>query len=87
MGILKKVYFAGGMHYDTPVAADDGMFAVNVWEPMGRWSIVGAHPRALPRPVHGPQAHAGAPRASRSHHRRDAGRLRARRRSLEDLAR
>jgi diacylglycerol kinase family enzyme len=40
MGILKKVYFAGGMHYDTPVSADDGMFAVNVWEPMGRWSIV-----------------------------------------------
>ena len=40
MGILKQVYFAGGMHYDTPVAADDGMFAVNVWEPMGRWSIV-----------------------------------------------
>ena len=41
MGILKRVHFAGGMRYDTPVAADDGMFAVNVWEPMGRWSIVG----------------------------------------------
>lgn len=41
MGILKQVYFAGGMHYDTPVAPDDGMFAVNVWEPMGRWAIVG----------------------------------------------
>ena len=40
MGILKQRYFAGGMHYDTPVAPDDGMFAVNVWEPMGRWSIV-----------------------------------------------
>jgi diacylglycerol kinase (ATP) len=41
MGILKKIHFAGGMHYDTPVTASDGMFAVNVWEPMGRWSIVG----------------------------------------------
>ena len=40
MGIVKKVYFAGGMHYDTPVSADDGMFAVNLWEPMDRWSIV-----------------------------------------------
>jgi diacylglycerol kinase family enzyme len=41
MGILKRIHFAGGMRYDTPVAADDGMFAVNMWEPMGRWSIVG----------------------------------------------
>jgi len=41
MGILKKIHFAGGMHYDTPVTANDGMFAVNVWEPMDRWSIVG----------------------------------------------
>jgi diacylglycerol kinase (ATP) len=41
MGILKRVHFAGGMRYDTPVAVDDGMFAVNVWEPMGRWSIAG----------------------------------------------
>ena len=40
LGILKKVYFAGGMHYDTAVAADDGLFAVNVWEPMARRSIV-----------------------------------------------
>jgi diacylglycerol kinase family enzyme len=40
MGIVKQVYFAGGMHYDTPVAPDDGGFAVNVWETMGRWSIV-----------------------------------------------
>jgi diacylglycerol kinase family enzyme len=41
MGILKKIYFAGGMHYDTPVTAADGAFDVNVWEPMNRWSIVG----------------------------------------------
>ncbi|MEO8259495.1 MAG: diacylglycerol kinase family protein [Acidobacteriota bacterium] len=41
MGILKTIHFAGGMRYDTPVAADDGMFAVNVWEPMHRSSIVG----------------------------------------------
>jgi diacylglycerol kinase (ATP) len=41
MGILKKIHFAGGMYYDTPVTANDGMFAVNVWEPMDRWSIVG----------------------------------------------
>jgi len=40
LGILKKVHFAGGMHYDTPVTAVDGMFRVNVWEAMGRWSIV-----------------------------------------------
>jgi diacylglycerol kinase family enzyme len=40
MGILKKIHFAGGMRYDTPVAPDDGMFAVNVWEPMGRWAVV-----------------------------------------------
>jgi diacylglycerol kinase family enzyme len=41
MGILKQVHFAGGMRYDTPVAPDDGMFAVNVWEVMDRRSIVG----------------------------------------------
>jgi diacylglycerol kinase (ATP) len=40
LGILKKVHFAGGMRYDTPVTATDGMFRVNVWESMGRWSIV-----------------------------------------------
>ena len=56
MGILKKVHFAGGMRYDTPVAADDGMFAVNIWEPMDRWSIVALHPGALPRAVHRPDS-------------------------------
>lgn len=41
LGILKTIHFAGSFHYDTPVAADDGTFAVNVWEAMSRWSIVG----------------------------------------------
>ncbi|MBI4508015.1 MAG: hypothetical protein HY698_00165 [Deltaproteobacteria bacterium] len=41
LGILKKVHFAGGMRYDTPVTADDGMFDVNIWEPMGKLATVG----------------------------------------------
>ena len=41
LGILKRIYFAGGMHYDTPVTATDGLFAVNVWERMDRSAIVG----------------------------------------------
>jgi diacylglycerol kinase family enzyme len=41
LGILKSVHFAGGMRYDTPVTADDGQFDVNVWEPMGKWGILG----------------------------------------------
>lgn len=40
LGILKKVHFAGGMKYDTPVAADDGMFDVNVWGRMNRADIL-----------------------------------------------
>ena len=41
LGILKSIHFAGSFHYDTPVAVDDGTFAVNVWKAMGRGSIVG----------------------------------------------
>jgi diacylglycerol kinase family enzyme len=40
IGILKRIHFAGGMRYDTPVALADGLFDVNVWEAMDRWSIV-----------------------------------------------
>jgi diacylglycerol kinase family enzyme len=64
MGIVKQVYFAGGMRYDTPVSADDGMFAVNVWEPMDRWSIV-ALILALYRGRFTGRKHTQAGRASR----------------------
>ncbi|MBI2932130.1 MAG: hypothetical protein HYY16_10810 [Planctomycetes bacterium] len=30
LGILKKVHFAGGLRYDTPVRPDDGLFDVNL---------------------------------------------------------
>lgn len=40
LGVLKKVHFAGGMRYDTSVAADDGRFDVNLWEGMNRADIV-----------------------------------------------
>jgi len=40
LGVLKRVHFAGAMRYDTPVAPDDGLFAVNLWEPMGRGGIL-----------------------------------------------
>lgn len=40
LGILKKVHFAGGMKYDTPVSAADGMFDVNVWGRMNRADLV-----------------------------------------------
>ena len=40
IGILKRVHFAGGMRYDTPVSPADGLFDVNIWEAMNRWSIV-----------------------------------------------
>ncbi len=40
LGVLKKVHFAGGMKYDTPVVADDGMFDVNVWGRMNRADLV-----------------------------------------------
>jgi diacylglycerol kinase family enzyme len=29
MGVIKRVHFAGGMRYDTPVQPDDGRFDVN----------------------------------------------------------
>lgn len=40
VGVLKHAYFAGGMHYDTPVRPDDGLFDVNVWGAMGRARIL-----------------------------------------------
>jgi diacylglycerol kinase family enzyme len=40
IGILKRIHFAGGMRYDTPVTATDGLFDVNIWEPMNRRSII-----------------------------------------------
>lgn len=39
VGVLKSVYFAGGMHYDTTVADDDGQFDVNIWRAAGRLAI------------------------------------------------
>lgn len=35
LAILKKVHFAGGMRYDTPVRPDDGWFDVNALEACG----------------------------------------------------
>lgn len=40
LSILKNVHFAGDMLYDTPVKEDDGMFAINLWENMGRFRIL-----------------------------------------------
>ncbi len=40
LGILKKVHFAGGMRYDTPVQPDDGLFDVNLWGRTERASLV-----------------------------------------------
>lgn len=40
IGVLKSPHFAGGMHYDTGVRRDDGMFDVNVWEQMSRARLV-----------------------------------------------
>jgi len=40
LGILKRVHFAGGMRYDTPVTADDGHFDVAMWERTERPSLV-----------------------------------------------
>ena len=45
VSILKSVHFAGGMRYDTPVAPDDGEFAVNVWTQMSRPRIAAMVPR------------------------------------------
>jgi diacylglycerol kinase (ATP) len=39
VGVLKSVYFAGGMHYDTGVVDDDGQFDVNIWCEGGRIAI------------------------------------------------
>jgi diacylglycerol kinase family enzyme len=40
VGVLKSVHFAGGMHYDTGVVDNDGMFDVNIWRPAGRVSLL-----------------------------------------------
>jgi diacylglycerol kinase family enzyme len=45
IGVLKSVYFAGGMRYDTPVKADDGHFDVVVWKPMSRRALLGTMAR------------------------------------------
>jgi diacylglycerol kinase (ATP) len=39
VGVLKSVYFAGGMRYDTAVVDDDGQFDVNIWRAAGRLAI------------------------------------------------
>ncbi len=44
-GILKSVHFAGGMRYDTPVACDDGTFAVNVFPEVSKAELLGMIPR------------------------------------------
>jgi diacylglycerol kinase family enzyme len=36
LGIVKRVHFAGDLRYDTPVAPDDGAFAVNLARDLGR---------------------------------------------------
>ncbi|WP_421845124.1 diacylglycerol/lipid kinase family protein [Mycobacterium sp.] len=47
VGVLKSVYFAGDMRYDTPVVADDGKFDLNIWRPSGpirtSWLIAGLY--------------------------------------------
>jgi diacylglycerol kinase family enzyme len=40
VGVLKTVHFAGGMKYDTPVARDDGQFAVNAWQAESRLRVL-----------------------------------------------
>ncbi|MEZ6183454.1 MAG: diacylglycerol kinase family protein [Planctomycetota bacterium] len=42
LAVLKRVHVAGGMRYDTPVALDDGRFAVNWVGDVGRWRLVRA---------------------------------------------
>ena len=42
MGIIKRVHFAGGMRYDTPVQPDDGLFDVNWCDDMSRFEFVRA---------------------------------------------
>lgn len=39
VGVVKRLYFAGGMHYDTGVVDDDGHFDVNIWRAAGRSAI------------------------------------------------
>jgi len=39
LGVVKKVHFAGGMRYDTPVTAADGLFDVNIMEEMSRLRV------------------------------------------------
>ena len=39
IGLLKSVYFAGAMRYDTAVVSDDGQFDVNIWRAAGRLRI------------------------------------------------
>ncbi|WP_280294964.1 diacylglycerol/lipid kinase family protein [Nocardia abscessus] len=41
IGVLKSVYFAGGMHYDTAVTRADGRFDVNIWAEAGRLRTLG----------------------------------------------
>lgn len=40
LAVLKRVHVAGGMRYDTPVALDDGLLAVNWIGDVGRWQLV-----------------------------------------------
>ena len=40
LSVMKKVHLSGGMRYDTPVTARDGMLDVNVWLPRGRLGIL-----------------------------------------------
>ncbi|MEM7394063.1 MAG: diacylglycerol kinase family protein [Verrucomicrobiota bacterium] len=40
LSVLKKVYLAGGMKYDTEVSCDDASFDVAIWDEMNRRDVV-----------------------------------------------
>ncbi len=42
LGVIKRVYFCGGMRYDTPVQDDDGFFDVNLLAGLSRWGFIKA---------------------------------------------
>lgn len=42
LGVVKRVHFAGGMRYDTPVTLDDGLFDVNLLAGLSRVAFVKA---------------------------------------------
>jgi diacylglycerol kinase family enzyme len=42
LGVIKRIHFAGGMRYDTPVTLDDGAFDVNLLAGLSRSTFVRA---------------------------------------------